>query len=58
LVYAVFVSWHRWEDEKANFVESLRTIVELEARAVDNYLVHLEGDMRSLSNGLTRMVLT
>jgi PAS domain S-box-containing protein len=54
LVYAVFVSWHRWEDEKANFVESLRTIVELEAKAVDNYLVHLEGDMRSLSNGLTQ----
>ena len=53
LVYAAFISWHTWEEEKANFVESLRTITELEARAVDNYLLHLEGDMKSLSNGLT-----
>jgi PAS domain S-box-containing protein len=53
LVYAAFISWHTWEDEKANFVDSLRTITELEARAIDNYLLHLEGDMKSLSDGLT-----
>ena len=53
LVYAAFISWHTWKEEKANFVESLRNITELEAKAVDNYLVHLEGDLKSLSNGLT-----
>ena len=30
-----------------------QTITELEAKAVDNYLVHLEGDLKSLTNGLT-----
>jgi hypothetical protein len=53
LVYAAYVSWHTWASEKANFVESLRTITELEAKAVDNYLVHIEGDLKSLTNGLT-----
>jgi len=52
--YTALVSWFSWVDEKANFVQNLKTITELEARAVDNYFVHLEGDLRDLSAEMTQ----
>jgi len=52
--YTALVSWYSWVDEKANFVQTLKTITQLEARAVDNYFVHLEGDLRGLTVEMTQ----
>lgn len=54
LAYTGIASWYSWVDEKGAFVHTLNTITELAARAVDNYFVHLEGDLKSLSDELTQ----
>ena len=54
LAYTAAIAWYSWNDEKADMVQHLATITELEAKAFDNYFTHLENDLKSLGAALTK----
>jgi PAS domain-containing protein len=54
LIYALATSWYAWTDERANYLSTLTTVTALEAKALDNYLSHLESDLKELGEDLTQ----
>ena len=50
--YTAIVTWYAWSDARDNHIAMLTTVTELEARAVDGYLGHLESDLRGLGEDL------
>ncbi|MBV5336549.1 MAG: hypothetical protein J0653_00615, partial [Deltaproteobacteria bacterium] len=54
VIYSALLSWYSWREVKADFVQDLSTIVQLEAKAIDSYFTHLENDLKGLSDDLTK----
>ncbi len=54
LAYALAISWYSWQDEKARQISYLTTVAELEAKAINNYFMHLETDLQSLGEDMIR----
>jgi PAS domain S-box-containing protein len=54
VIYSAVVSWYSWTDEKVNSVSTLTTVAELEAKAIDSYLAHLESELKGLGEDLTQ----
>jgi PAS domain S-box-containing protein len=52
LAYAAVIAWTSWGDEKANSVKELSTVTALEAKAIDNYFMHLESGLKGLAEDL------
>lgn len=53
-IFAIAVAWYTWVGEKANYLSTITTVTELEAKALDNYFSHLERDLVGLGEELTR----
>jgi PAS domain S-box-containing protein len=54
VAYAAATAWYTWADEKAEALRDMATIMEMEARAFDNYFSHLELALKGLGDDLSR----
>ncbi len=52
LIFAVVLGWYSWTEEKADAVRNLTTAMELESRAINTYLKHLDLDLRGAGDDL------
>jgi PAS domain S-box-containing protein len=53
VAYAAATVWYTWADEKAEALRDMATIMEMEARAFDNYFTHLELALKGLGDDLS-----
>ncbi len=53
VVYAAATVWYTWADEKAEALRDMATIMEMEAKAFDNYFTHLELALKGLGDDLS-----
>lgn len=54
LCFSLLVSWYSWRDEKSSHEHVLTTVVELEAKAINNFLLTVQHDLEGLSALLVR----
>jgi PAS domain S-box-containing protein len=53
VAYAAATAWYTWADEKAEALRDMATIMEMEARAFDDYFSHLELALKGLGDDLS-----